>query len=63
MLVHYCIMYFVPCADGIPVKRLKRERLQDKAMCSPFDKEYLSWKRRIIEQAEATINSHHRKSS
>jgi len=44
------------------VKTLKRERLQDKAMCSPFDEEYLSWKKRIIEQAEAAINGHHRQS-
>ncbi|XP_065914459.1 origin recognition complex subunit 6-like isoform X2 [Dysidea avara] len=47
--------------DGVPVKKLKRERLQDKAMCSPYDEEYLSWKKRIITQAEVAINSHHHK--
>ena len=34
----------------------KRQCLQDKAMCSPIAEEYLSWKRKIIEQAEAAIN-------
>ena len=45
------------------MKKLKRERLQDKAVCSPYDEEYLSWKKRIIEQAEAAININHRRAN
>jgi len=41
------------------VKKLRRGRLQDKAIYSPCDEEYLSWKKRIIEQAEAALNNSH----
>ena len=40
------------------VKKPRRECIQDKAMCSPYGEEYLSWKRKIIEQAEAAISGH-----
>lgn len=36
----------------------KQECLEDKAMCSPFGEEYLTWKKKIIEQAEAATNGH-----
>lgn len=39
-------------------KKPKRECLHDKAMCSPHGEEYLSWKRKMIEQAEAATNGH-----
>ena len=39
-------------------KKPRRECIQDKAMCSPNGEEYLAWKRKIIEQAEAATSGH-----
>ena len=57
------VLELVSCVDGVPGKKMRRERLQDKAMCSPCDEEYLSWKKRIIEQAETALNNSHRRKS
>ena len=42
-------------------KPSKRECVQAKAMCSPYGEEYLTWKRKIIEQAEAATNTKKRR--
>lgn len=53
-------MLSVLCIGGSKKKpKPQQESLRhDKAMCSPCGEEYLVWKRKIIEQAEAAINGH-----
>ena len=51
-------VYVIFIGEGEVKKKPRKECLEDKAMCSPYGEEYLTWKRKIIEQAEAATNGH-----